>query len=656
MEDPQCNPIQVQRREIASRRDTYGEDVNALSVSTVDRHKTGALKPVWILRGLNFVELSRTLSDTSDNFRSFMKPSRRTARRAGKAAHAEKRPAIISSPSFPNELLRTVLLYIEPLDLVALAAVNRHLRHAVPECIDQALAKYHIAQFPEHGFIWFVRVADEWTGETSDREIPFDHRMLFEHAIAAISRFKIGGDNTYAVWRKHWQFCKTDAKKEELRLHRVRVLRTAVQRRLWPFSSSSDDDRTPFDPVQIEDEIKQLLEAVRMAGLMRSFDLLDDLRRAFPEAFPDAIIDNLDSVFFKRFVFASAESGFCEGLSLIPQQHRILLETNSKGHYILGLTITSRHLPAVELLLAKGAPVNPGPTNLRSEPPLFHALEDGNHQILRLLLERGADVTRRSMFRESVLHRAITIHNHEALKLLLQFGADIETRDAEELTPLGFAAQFGQDECVRVLLDAGADVEALRNGDESVLYVACQDGYTSTVQLLIDRGASVNTPARSRRHSALFACVCRETLDNVEFTKILLEAGANVDWVNVEGMTALHVAMIARVTAPALLLLDAGADPNSKDDTGCTPLHLFPANITFTKEWEELLDRLIEKGADLQAKDASGETAWEALCATGLKNPGLLRWLLRLQGYGKKECNSFTRIWCEMFAGLPALL
>ncbi|KAJ3112419.1 hypothetical protein HDU96_004562 [Phlyctochytrium bullatum] len=402
-----------------------------------------------------------------------MKLPRRSTGRARRAAVFEQKPAIISLPSFPSELLHTVLFHARPLDLVALAAVNRHLRRAVPQCIDQAVAKHHVARLP---------------------------RLT--------------------------------------------------------------------------------------------------------------ITDDLNGSLFKEFIIGSAKGGFCEGLSLIPEEHPILLDPDSEGAYILCLAIASHHVPAVELLLAKGAPVNPAPTNPRPDPPLFHALKENNLQILRLLLDSGADVTVRSNFFEfSVLHYAIEFCGPEVLKvlkLLLEFGADVEARARQDFTPLGFAAARGECECVRVLLDAGADADAFGIGYRSVLYFACRGGCLDTFRLLIDRGASVNTPSRSRRSSALFAAVWT---DNVQFMKTLLEAGADVNWVDQEGMTTLQLAITAGMTASAMLLLDAGANPNIKNDAGSTPLHMLPADITFTKEWEELLDRLIEKGADLQAKDASGKTA-----------------------------------------------
>ncbi|KAJ3119013.1 Glycerophosphocholine phosphodiesterase [Phlyctochytrium bullatum] len=392
----------------------------------------------------------------------------------------------------------------------------------------------------------------------------------------------------------------------------------------------------------------QLDTAFELAGLMRSLDLLNDLRNTFP----DITTDDVDSDLMRKFLFASAQSGFCDGLDLIPPEHPILLwehDSDYRGMTLLDLATASRRTSAVALLLAKGAPVNrpwPVPHRTSVKPPLFSALENKDLHLIRLLLQYGTDLA--SHYEGYLpLHRAAMQDHPESLKLLLEFGADIDVCSWDGLTPLGNAARAGQSECVRVLVDAGANVDAGDRHQKTALVWACQFGCLDTVEFLIARGASVN-PAPSPVSPLYVAVSGRHNLFDV--VKTLVEAGAEVNWLDSKGQTALHHAMLHRRSRTALLLLDAGADPTIKCHAGITPLQLFPSRVSWNTEWEAVLDRLIEKGADLQEKDPSGMTTWQKLREAAMRSPGLLQWVLRRWGFDQTVNENFTMVWEELFA------
>ncbi|KAJ3110633.1 hypothetical protein HDU96_006399 [Phlyctochytrium bullatum] len=156
--------------------------------------------------------------------------------------------------SLPIELLRSILLDVGPLDVITLASVNRHLRRAVPACIDFALASDHITPL------------DLWFGNPLTY-IPFEHPLLFEHSVAAISRFQIVLDDLEYMWGEDWLPRGMDAKKEEIRLIRVRALRAAVQRALWP---TLDDENAPLNPSKSKAEMYKLEDAVAIGRLISS--------------------------------------------------------------------------------------------------------------------------------------------------------------------------------------------------------------------------------------------------------------------------------------------------------------------------------------------------------------------------------------------------
>ncbi|NBB89666.1 MAG: hypothetical protein GVY23_00500 [Spirochaetes bacterium] len=87
---------------------------------------------------------------------------------------------------------------------------------------------------------------------------------------------------------------------------------------------------------------------------------------------------------------------------------------------------------------------------------------------------------------------------------------------------------------------------------------------------------------------------------HVEVVQTLIDNGANVNSRDVFGRTPLHLA----VGHPAIiaLLLEAGANVDARDSLSNTPLHRAVPSI-------ESVDALISAGADVRAENTSGNTA-----------------------------------------------
>lgn len=92
---------------------------------------------------------------------------------------------------------------------------------------------------------------------------------------------------------------------------------------------------------------------------------------------------------------------------------------------------------------------------------------------------------------------------------------------------------------------------------------------------------------------------------HADIVRILLEAGASRDKCEpFNGHTPLLVAIIYRHTAVVAALLAAGADPNTPDKLGTTPLH-YTAYKGYTLATRELL----AAGADQRRRDSEGNLA-----------------------------------------------
>ena len=99
----------------------------------------------------------------------------------------------------------------------------------------------------------------------------------------------------------------------------------------------------------------------------------------------------------------------------------------------------------------------------------------------------------------TALMSAARSYRSEVVRFLLEHGADVNARTHDGLTALHTAAgetpslPERQAECVRLLLEAGANPDAASASGETPLMAAAWFGCTPSVQVLVDRGAYAGT-------------------------------------------------------------------------------------------------------------------------------------------------------------------
>lgn len=137
---------------------------------------------------------------------------------------------------------------------------------------------------------------------------------------------------------------------------------------------------------------------------------------------------------------------------------------DAEGHAPLHWLIMNRKtrseaLPMIRLLLRHGADGDKA-ANHWGETPLMVSAKADFPEAMRLLLDTGADATRRSKSGETALHFAAHHYTVETIQLLLDAGADINARDKMGQTPLHIAAHHNRRDVVKTLLAEGADPHA----------------------------------------------------------------------------------------------------------------------------------------------------------------------------------------------------
>ena len=333
---------------------------------------------------------------------------------------------------------------------------------------------------------------------------------------------------------------------------------------------------------------------------------------------------------------------------------------------------------AVQALIARGASVNAAEPSLR-QTALMWATAERHTDVVRLLIEHGADVRAATRHGFTALHFAAREGDVEIARMLLAAGVDVDVQSVSDpmlkgrgpafdamrsagSTPLLVAVTRGQVKLALFLLEQGADPNVAETGFTALHWAASTwEGDLSNpvfgfaepmsgipdrkeklelIEALLARGANPN--ARITRRLPGFAGGYAEPIGavpfflassvaDVEVMRLLLEAGADPTLQPDSKISALMAASgVNRKLAEspvtedqsieaAKLLLDLGADARHVAANGENAL-FGPAY----RGWNKLTQLLVDHGANVNAVSKAGITPWLAASGLGDRFGGVL--------------------------------
>ena len=143
---------------------------------------------------------------------------------------------------------------------------------------------------------------------------------------------------------------------------------------------------------------------------------------------------------------------------------------------------------------------------------LHYAVRDNNINKVRTLLRGKTDVNARYRNGDPLLYYAVMKGYIDIVKLLLEHGADANAHDRFiNWGPLHIAAQSGNIEIVKLLLEHGADVHDSAGNGDTPLHNAVISNKIETAMLLLEHGARVN--ARNIWDRTPFHYSCNKTVE-----------------------------------------------------------------------------------------------------------------------------------------------
>lgn len=298
--------------------------------------------------------------------------------------------------------------------------------------------------------------------------------------------------------------------------------------------------------------------------------------------------------------------------------------------------------------------------------PLLHAARCGHTDLVATLLKAGVDanaagqvsqhphdiieISPKSLSKLAPVHVAAGHDEPTILKLLVEKGADVNQKDSTAWNPMLYAVARNRPTCLEYLLENGASMLL------SPLCIAARSDSIACMELLLDKGADPNeqdsdgyTPlfhatsvkcleALARRTARLderdrdgrTSLVHRVRWGDLDRVEALLDLGASVHSEDNEGNTALCFAREEIVK----MLVRHGAQIEYRNEKGLTPLMQLGRGKADNAYHLELL---LRNGADVNAVSPTGETALDL--AT---DPEIVALLMKAGGKMSKSKSTST--------------
>lgn len=241
----------------------------------------------------------------------------------------------------------------------------------------------------------------------------------------------------------------------------------------------------------------------------------------------------------------AAREGELESARLLVAAGAPIDRVAADGKTPLNLAIYNGHYELAELLVDAGADINLA--DAEGFPPLFWAVDRRNMEwnpgfpwvqtadplpLIRKLLDAGAEpdtyvdntpVSRRNFGGSprikfaTALMRAAYSGDEELVRLLVDHGADPLVRNSDNETPLLAAAGYGwidgysqgrsnqeRLETIKLLVSLGADVNWACDHGITPLMVAANFGVTDIIQYLVDQGADLSAHDLGKKNDGIF--------------------------------------------------------------------------------------------------------------------------------------------------------
>jgi len=259
------------------------------------------------------------------------------------------------------------------------------------------------------------------------------------------------------------------------------------------------------------------------------------------------------------------------------------------------------HIKLLQFMLNCGIQLNAHievPENQLNKCTLLHlASYCGQVEVVRLIVNRGADINIRDAINNTALHYAAESCSVGIIKFLIDKGLSVNLTNTENSTPLHISVQFGHLEATKTLVGKGATMDNTNEYGVTALMIAAIHCKLEFFRYLTEKGADINVP--NAKHNNNTAVHYAAASGSVDIIKLLLDKRMSVNLTNTEDSTPLHITAEFGHLEATKALVERGAAINNTNEYGATAL-MVAADLGKL----EIVSYLSEKGANVNIRDA----------------------------------------------------
>lgn len=203
----------------------------------------------------------------------------------------------------------------------------------------------------------------------------------------------------------------------------------------------------------------------------------------------------------------------------------------------LMFAVKSGQKEVVKWLLEIGA--NPNYTNTLGFSPLHLAVRKNDLELTSLIIDNGADINIKGKYGEAPIFDAVFENNGKMIEALIINGTPVDVVNTNKQTPLMRAVEYkSRQEALKVLLQYGADVNLADAFGKNCLIRAIEHQNNAMMDVLIKAGTNLNAQDNKNMTAVHHAC----KMGNREALRILISKGADVFAKDIRGLMAQYVA------------------------------------------------------------------------------------------------------------------